>query len=200
VDRAILTRHAESTYSAKDMVNGDPYRYVGLSPKGKEQARQLGQQLKDEPIDLCVTSRFPRTRETADIVLEGRAIPRLVLPELDDVRMGDFEGHDVSELRAWQLEHGPAAPVPGGGESRVESIQRFVRGYRILLGREEPSIFVVTHGLPVTAVLIALKGEDIPLTLEGIQVHSAEPYFVSADELKEAVTHLERWVNSVPAA
>jgi len=200
VERVILTRHAESTYSAKDMVNGDPYRYVGLTSKGKGQAQHLGELLRDEPLELCVTSRFPRTRETADIALGGRPVARLVLPEFDDVRMGDFEGHDVGDVRAWQQEHGPAAPLPGGGESRVEAIQRFCRGYRILLGREESGILLVAHGLPITAVVIALRGEEVPITLEGIQVHPADPHPVEAPDLRRAVDHLEEWAQRASAA
>jgi probable phosphoglycerate mutase len=193
MERAILVRHAESTYSARDIVNGDPYRYVGLTSKGAEQARRLGELIRDEPIGLCITSRFPRTRETADIALNGRPIPRQVLEEFDDVKMGDFEGKPVEEVRAFQRLNGPAVPLPGGGESRVDSIRRYCRAYGIVLARDERVILVVTHGLPVTAVLIALRGEDVPLTLEGIQALPADPHTVSASDLRRAVEHLEDW-------
>ena len=193
MERAILVRHAESTYSAKNMVNGDPYRYVGLTRKGKKQAEHLGELLRDEPIDLCITSRFPRTRETADIALRNRPVPREVRKEFDDVRMGEFEGKPVEDVRRFQTMSGPTAPLPGGGESRVESILRFCEAYRIVLAHEEPLILVVTHGLPVTAVLIALQGENIPVTLEGVQVQPADPHTVSADDLRRAVSHLRDW-------
>ena len=71
MERAILVRHAESAASAKGLLNGDPYRYVPLTKKGRQQARHLGELLKEQPIGLGITSRFPRTRETADIALEG---------------------------------------------------------------------------------------------------------------------------------
>jgi 2,3-bisphosphoglycerate-dependent phosphoglycerate mutase len=193
MERAILVRHAESTYSARDIVNGDPYRYVGLTSKGAEQARRLGELIRDEPISLCITSRFPRTRESADIALNGRPIPRQVLEEFDDVKMGDFEGKPVEEVRAFQRLNGPAVPLPGGGESRVDSIRRYCRAYGIVLARDERVILVVTHGLPVTAVLIALRGEDVPVTLEGIQALPADPHTVSASDLRRAVEHLEDW-------
>ena len=193
MDRAILVRHAESAASEKNLLNGDPYRYVPLTRKGRRQARELGELLKDEPIDLAVTTRFPRTRETADIALKDRPIPREVIFELDDVKMGDFEGEHVEDYRRWQRANPPTAPAPGGGESRVESIRRFIEGYRRLLAREEPNLLVVTHGLPVTAVLLGMKGEDIPLTLEGVGVEPAEPHPVTAEELIGAIRHLKDW-------
>jgi 2,3-bisphosphoglycerate-dependent phosphoglycerate mutase len=197
VERAILVRHAESAASAKGLLNGDPYRYVPLTKTGTEQARRLGERLRGEPIDLCITSRFPRTRETADIALEGRPVPRLVIRELDDVRVGDFEGKPVEELRRWQGVNPPTAEPPGGGESRVESILRYCDAYRMLLLREEPSLLVVTHGLPVTAVLLCMRGEDIPLTLEGVQAEPADPHTVTPNELEGAIQHLREWAARV---
>jgi broad specificity phosphatase PhoE len=196
VEQAILTRHAESAFSAKDLLNGDPYRWNRLTRKGRKQARRLGQQLRDRPIDLCVTTRFPRTRETADIALDGRPIPRLVVPDLDDVRVGEFEGKPVEDCRRWLREHGPGARIPGG-ESRAQAVLRHVQGYRVMLARQEPVILAVGHGLPITAVLLAMRGEDIPITLEGVQVDYAEPHEVTAEELLDAVRAMRAWAERV---
>jgi broad specificity phosphatase PhoE len=194
VERAILVRHAESAYSAKNLLNGDPYVYVPLTRRGRQEAKELGRVLADEAIDLCVTSRFPRTRETADLALRDRTIPRLVLKEFDDLRLGDFEGRPVEEVRAWLRVHGPSVPVPGGGESRVDSVRRYVGAYRILLAREERVVLVVSHGMPVTIVGLALRGRDVPLTLERDQVQPATPHEYSADELTRALRGLRGWV------
>ncbi|MFN2591049.1 MAG: histidine phosphatase family protein [Actinomycetota bacterium] len=200
MDRLILVRHAESAYGAKNLVNGDPYRYVPLSRRGRRQARELGRALSDEPIQLAVTTRFPRTRETADLALGDRPIPRLVLAEFDDVKLGDFEGRPVEELRAWQRVHGPADPLPGGGESRVDSVRRHLEGYRILLRRDESVVLAVLHGLPVTIVRLALRGESVPVTLEEVQAEPATPYVYSAQELTAAVRALRAWVAQAVSA
>ena len=92
MDEVILARHGESELSVVGTVNGDPAVPCALTAAGREQARRLGELLADTELDLCVTSEFERTRETADLALAGRAVPRLVLPELNDVRFGSFEG------------------------------------------------------------------------------------------------------------
>ena len=140
MERAILVRHGESTASAKGLLNGDPYHYFALTRAGQKQAKALGERLHDEAIDLCVTSRFPRTRETADRALEGRPIPRLVVADLDDVRVGEFEGRPVEDLRLWQRTHALTEPLPGGGESRVDSITRYCGAFQSLLASTEASL------------------------------------------------------------
>lgn len=200
MERAILVRHGESTASAKGLLNGDPYRYYALTRAGQKQAKALGERLRDEAIDLCVTSRFPRTRETADRALEGRPIPRLVVADLDDVRVGEFEGRPVEDLRVWQRTHALTEPIPGGGESRVDSITRYCGAFQSLLASTEASLLVVAHGLPITAVLLAIQGQDVPETLEGVQVAYADPHIVGASDLAGAVRFLRDWVRRATQA
>jgi 2,3-bisphosphoglycerate-dependent phosphoglycerate mutase len=192
VERIVLVRHAESVFSVRNILNGDPLRHGPLTERGRQEAAELRRELLHQDLDLCVTSPFLRARETADLALAGRHVPRLVLEEFGDVRVGVFEGKHVEEIRAWQRSRGPADPPPGG-ESRVDAIERYCRGFRLLLERPEPNVLLVTHGLPVTATLLAAKGEDPPISLEGVQVHTAEPYPLAAADLQRAVEHLEGW-------
>jgi broad specificity phosphatase PhoE len=127
-------------------------------------------------------------------------VPRLVIPDLDDVRVGDFEGKPVEEFRRWQQVNPPTAEPPGGGESRVESILRYCDAYQMLLLRDEPSLLVVAHGLPVTAALLGMRGEDIPLTLEGIQAEPADPHTVTPKDLERAIKHLREWAARVSSS
>src|SRR5438270_427029 len=92
MDELILVRHAESEYSVRGLLNGDPRVAVALTDEGREQARRLGEALAQTEIDLCATSEFARTIETAEIALAGRDIAHLVVPELNDHPAGDYEG------------------------------------------------------------------------------------------------------------
>jgi len=190
VEVTILARHGESELSAAGLVSGDPAEPRGLTEIGRGQARRLGERLAEEPIDLCVTSEFVRVRETADLALAGREIPRLVVGELNDVRFGEFEGRLFEEYRAWARERDPTE-APPGGESRAEVAARYVRGFRRVLERPERTILVVAHGLPLRYTLLALEDLDPTPIVE--QIPLAEPYRLTQAELERATVRLERW-------
>ena len=192
MERAILARHGESELSCQGLTNGDPRVACPLTDRGRQEARHLGELLATEPIDLCVTSEFERARETADLALAGRDIPRVILPELNDIRFGEFEGRALTKYREWAHAHGPEEEVPGDGESRVETIRRYVQAYRTILARPEGTILVVAHGLPVRYVLDAIAGQIPAAKVE--QVPYAEPFRIGAAELMAAAERLEAWL------
>jgi broad specificity phosphatase PhoE len=192
--RAILARHGESEYNVRGALNGEVAVACALTPVGVEQARLLGRRLRDEQIDLCITSEFERVRQTADIALDDRDVPRLVLPELNDVRFGSFEGGTLDAYREWASTNEPTVEAPGGGESRGATVERYVRAYRTILDRPERLILVVAHGLPIRYVLNALDEVD-PAPLVD-QVAYAEPYRLDRETLERAVERLDRWARS----
>jgi broad specificity phosphatase PhoE len=196
MDEVILARHGESELSVVGIVNGDPGVACALTPAGEDQARRLGERLDEVEIDLCATSEFERARQTADLALAGRDVPRLVLPDLNDVRFGEFEGRTLADYRKWAAANAPTIEAPGGGESRSGTVARYVRGYRALLDRPERTILVVAHGLPIRYVLNSLENTNPAPLVE--QVAYAEPFRVSAAELELAVARLDRWA-STPA-
>jgi broad specificity phosphatase PhoE len=192
VNAVILARHGESELSVVGHTNGDPGTPCALSETGREQARRLGELLAGDALEFCVVSEFQRAQETADLALEGREVPRLVMSELNDIRFGDFEGRALTEYRAWAHSHGPEEPAPGGGDSRAETVRRYVQAYRTILARPEGTILVVAHGLPVRYVLDAVEDRN-PAAVVG-QVPYAEPFRLTAAELTGAVNLLEAWV------
>ncbi len=192
VEAVILARHGESELSVVGRTNGDPSTACALTEAGREQAHRLGRLLEGDEPGLCVVSEFQRAQETADIALAGLEVPRLVLPELNDIRFGDYEGRALTEYRAWAHAHGPEEPAPGGGDSRAETVRRYIRAYRTILARPEQTILVVAHGLPVRYVLDAVAGGDPAAAVA--QVPYAEPFRLTREHLEGAVSRLEAWV------
>jgi broad specificity phosphatase PhoE len=183
---AILVRHAESEFSVRSAVSSDPAVPCPLTPRGEEQARELGRRLADEAIDLCVVTEFERTRRTAELALEGRDVPTVVVAELNDPRAGTFEGGQLDEFRSWSWAHGSADEPPGGGESRLALTSRLARGYRRVLERPEPTVLVVGHALPTA---YALGGPTQRIDL----LDYVRPYRLDRAELEAAVERLEAW-------
>jgi len=191
VDRLLLARHAESAYSARGTLNGDPSIAVSLTEEGRAQARRLGEAIADEPIDLCTVTEFVRTRETAELALEGRGVPLVVVPELNDHPAGRWEGRPLTEYLEWAHAAPPDEVIPGGTVSRAAVVERFARGFRILLERPEPVVLAVLHSLPIAYLLGAAAGRD-PATRMGMLPY-AEAAELAADEVGTGVTRLEGW-------
>jgi broad specificity phosphatase PhoE len=191
----ILSRHAESECSARGIVNGDPKNVdCPLSERGEEEARALGRALAGREIDLYATSEFARTRQTARIALAGRERPWLELAELNDIKVGAFEGGALDLYTAWAHENAPEERPPGGGESRAEAAARYVRGFRIVLARPESTILVVTHGLAVSYLREAIAGSEP--RARHTPVPYARPFEYGAEELEQALDRLETWLEN----
>jgi len=153
------------------------------------QARALARALADEEIDLCATSEFPRAIETADLALEGRRVPRLVLAELNEIGFGAFEGGPLADYRVWALAHGSGEEGPGGAESRLGAARRFARGFRELLAREERTVLVVAHALAIRYLLSgpAAFVEPVPL---------AQAHVLASEEAASLLERLVAWTEA----
>jgi len=191
MESVLLVRHAESEYSARGLVNGDPSLRVGLTEEGRRQARALGEALSGEVLDVCIVTEFERTRETADFALAGRTVPRVAVPELNDPDYGDFEGAPLEEYRLWVGAHGSRVRIPGGRESRLDLVRRYARGFRSVLDRPERVVLCVLHSLPLAYVVAALDGKD-PAPRMAL-VGYAETLRVEATALDRAISRLEAW-------
>jgi broad specificity phosphatase PhoE len=192
--RLILTRHGESEFSVLGLLNGDRLVPGGLTEAGVEQARTLGERLRDEPLDLCVTSALQRTVETANEALSGRYLPRLEVPELNDPLYGRFEGAHLDDYRRWAAaEPSSAVPEPGG-ESRLAIVARYAQAFRILLALPQEDVLVVAHSLPISYALAAREG-TAPAPRMPI-VHYAEPHVFTREELERATAILTVWAAS----
>jgi broad specificity phosphatase PhoE len=162
-----------------------------LSDRGVAQARLLARRLALEEIDVCVPSELERTRETADLALAGRAVERIVLPELNDPLYGRYEGGPLDAYLAWAVANDSAAEPPGGGEARRAIVARYAAGLRRILRRPERVILVVAHSLPIAYVLMALSGRDPAPRVRLVEY--AKAHTLTADELERATARLEAW-------
>jgi len=188
VRELVLARHAESDLSVLDRLNGDSSVPVGLTELGRFQARELG--MEAGGVDLAAHTAFARTRETVE--LAWPTAPTLVVPELNEIAFGRFEGTHWSDgYHEWVLASAPDDACPGGGESRIEAVQRYLRGYRLLLERPEDRVALVAHGAQVRYLLLALDGKPPARVLEGVPL--ATPFVVPVDEYAHAIALIESW-------
>ena len=188
----LLTRHGQSLFNVSGVVNGDPALDQGLSTGGKAAAAPLGVELAAVPIDLCVTSRFPRTQETARLALGDRTAdtPHEIDPDLDDIRIGELEGRTLADYRVWKRAHTRADRFPGG-ESLDEAATRYGAAFARLAARTEDTILCVCHEIPVRYAINAAGGSP-DLDRPFHDVPNAVPFLFDAEALRRAAAALRR--------
>jgi broad specificity phosphatase PhoE len=185
----VLARHAHSQLNVEHRVNGDPSRPVHITEDGKAEARALGFELANVPLDLCVHTRFGRTEETAAIAMAGRDVPVEVELLFDDIDIGELEGETVEEYRAWKAKHTRSEPFPSG-ESLDDAARRYADGYRKLLARGLGHVLVVCHEIPIRYALNAAAG-SADLDGPAHEIPNATPFLFDEVSLARAAERIE---------
>jgi broad specificity phosphatase PhoE len=191
MDTLLLARHAFAASNSNGGTASCTPPGEGLTAEGVEQGRRLAETLEDEHIDLGVSTQLRRTRETLELALAGRAIPRIVVPELNEIHFGRYDGGPLDDYRAWAWSEPPDVRAPGNGESRADGAARYARGLRILLDRPEPFVLAIGHALSIRYVVDA--GEGLVPAARMAPVPHAQPFRFSAEKVERAASLLETW-------
>jgi probable phosphoglycerate mutase len=167
--RILLARHGETRWNAEGRYQGQVD--VPLSEVGEAQARQLGDRLRDVPLDRAVASPLARAKRTAELALGPS---REAMLRLDDgfaeIAHGTWEGLLASEigamdgerLRAWR--EAPDTVQMPKGESLQQVLDRAwaaLERATVDLGPDE-TLLVVAHDAVNRVLLCRILG--LPLS------------------------------------
>ncbi len=193
-----LIRHGQTTYNAVHRLNGDPAVPVHLDAIGRAQCAARAAELADRAFAVAVHTAFVRTQESLDILLAGRDVPRISIPELGDVRLGVFEGRPAGEYRIWRAGRLPD-DRPAGGESRIDALTRYVAGAQRLLELDAHAVLAVLHDVPIRFILNAANGDDpIDGPIQGIA--NMEMTVIDRPALEAALQVMRARIGLAPAA
>ena len=156
--RIYLMRHGDVNYRRPDGRTVFSTE-AELTGEGVEQARLMHELLAPAPFDLGVHTGLARTRQTAELVLEGRCVRLEELAALSEMQVGSIEQLSDERIDAeftYSLER---AAEPGaafaGGETFAAFEQRIVPAFEALLRRTDwTTALVVGHG-GTNAVILA---------------------------------------------
>ena len=139
-----LTRHGETEWNVQNKICG--ITDVELTDKGRAQAKELGEKLRDYKIDLIVSSPLKRALETARMVEWGRGVPIEVDRRLIEQDYGIYEGVDRGDQGFLDNKRCFAFRYPGG-ESMMDVAHR-TYGLIEELGERYPegNVLLVCHG------------------------------------------------------
>ncbi len=158
-----FVRHGEAQSNAEGWFAG--HVDAPLTPRGREQAVALGEQLRTLAIDRVLCSDLVRARQTAELALAGRGLPIEYSAALRERHGGAWERRTLEDLdRSGDMQRLMGFDgAPPDGES-LRQVARRVLGY--LVTREAPGhTLVVAHGALMRGVVGVL--DDIPMAEYG---------------------------------
>ena len=164
--RVFLVRHGATVLSAEDRYAGSVD--VALSEEGRAQARALGARLKDETLAAVYASPMSRAIDTAGLIVAGRGLEVVEVPELRETDHGHWEGKTLEEIRAGypdeyaRWERDPFTFAPSNGETGLQVLGRALPAFLTLVGRHaDASVLVVSHKATIRLVVGALLGVEL---------------------------------------
>lgn len=94
--RLLVVRHGRTDWNDLKKVQG--LADIELNETGKMQAKEVGKSLENEKIDLIICSPLKRTRQTANIINEGKNIDIIYDERIKERDFGEFEGLNRKEF------------------------------------------------------------------------------------------------------
>ena len=164
-----IVRHGETEWNKARKIQGQVD--IPLNEFGRLLAKKTAIGLAKIPFDLCYTSPLSRARETAELILEGRAVPVIEDERIVEMAFGEYEGRCCSKS-GWDLPDefrrffdGPDRYcAPTGGEDFAQVKKRTNEFLQELYGKkeyQESHILITTHGAALAGLLNNIKGKSL---------------------------------------
>ncbi|MCW3017150.1 MAG: histidine phosphatase family protein [Solirubrobacterales bacterium] len=185
----VLVRHGATT----DAVPGEPFALSSdghgdpsLSPLGEEQALAVGARLARNPPALLTVTTLRRTTQTAAPLVAATGLAPLVVPELREVHLGDWEAGE------WRIRMANGDPIA----MRVLTEQR----WDLIPGAEDTEAFAarVRAGVHKVAAAAGLGRSAVAVVHGGVigelcrQATDSRPFaFIHAEN--GSLTRLVVW-------
>lgn len=162
--RFLLIRHATHDLLGHVLTGRMPG--VALNERGRQQARQLAEDLKGIVVDALYSSPIQRCRETADPLAETFRLPLQLEPAVQEIDFGLWTGMSFRDLEGnlrwhlWNVRR--TSSRPPYGESMQEVQERLVVQLKAWAEDDrERTIAVISHGDPIKSVVAHCCGEPL---------------------------------------
>lgn len=160
-----LVRHGETVWHDGNRYTGSSD--VALTPRGHEQARELGAWAAGARLDALYTSDLSRSIETARPSAEATGLPLVTDARLREVDFGEGEGLRLAQIRERFPEAVDAflampatSPFPGG-ERGVDAVARALPALEEIAARHAGGrVLLVVHSTLMRLVIATLIGID----------------------------------------
>lgn len=154
--RLLLVRHGETVDNVNQIMQGQTQGE--LTQKGVLQAEELAQQMRDEQIDVFVSSDLKRSIDTCRIIAQSHGLPVVQTPLLRERDWGGFTGRFIPDLKDEQW--------PDDIES-ITDLRTRAKAFLDFISEQYPgkTVLAVGHGIinkAIQAVHLGKEMREIP--------------------------------------
>ncbi len=169
MSKLILIRHGQSVWNAENRFTG--WTDVDLSDKGVKEAKEAGNELRNQVIDVVHTSDLIRAKRTAEIVIQANVSSKDTVTKsdwrLNERNYGALQGlnkaetaeeHGAEQVRIWRRSFDVAPPE---GESLEMTAKRTIPYFEeeILPDLESGvNVLVSAHGNSLRSIVMHIEG------------------------------------------
>jgi len=153
--KIILTRHGETEENKAGVVMGGAVHGT-LSDSGKEQARKLANRLKNEKIDVIISSDLDRAIKTAEEIAKYHPKAKIeIKEELKERNFGEYQGKRKKDIGNWEekitsLDHHKSMETFDALSNRIKKLVMYIEN-----NYQNKTVLLVGHGL-INSVFINL--------------------------------------------
>lgn len=163
-----IMRHGKTEWNELHKLQGQTD--IPLNENGRKMAREAGKRYREIHFDICYCSPLIRAKETAELVLEGRAVPIVTDDRLMEMCFGEYEGIENSvALPDCPINLAFQAPERFVADKGAESFEELFARTGDFLEKvvkpqlaQEKDILIVGHGAMNSSIVCQVK--KLPLT------------------------------------
>lgn len=161
--RLILVRHGQTVWNKELKYQG--HTDIALSDEGIRQAGAVARRLKNENVAAVYASDLSRAFFTADAVARGHGLTVTAMPELREIKFGEWEGLTYTAIQEkWPDEmdklytNADEIAIPGGETFRQLKERAEGAICRLVERHAEQTFVVVSHGGTIRTIFCAILG------------------------------------------
>lgn len=168
-----IFRHGQSSYNLAGRTQGRTNDSV-LTDLGKEQARFVGEKLKDKKIQVILCSPLTRAKQTAELANLALQVPIIYDEHFIEVDVGEIEGMHYTDIQKkygekyqqWRSSDKKYENLCfRGGETKKQVRERVFEGLNNYIAENKYDVFAVSsHGIMLDQILITLGMENQKVT------------------------------------
>ncbi len=146
MDSVILVRHGQSTLNVQRIISSDNLGYP-LTATGRQQIRELAEQIPPERINGIISSPVQRAVESAGIISRTLSLDMTTDERIRESGMGALNNFRISGI-----------PRKRHRELGMESWESHIDRFSSLVSSMEGRYILVSHAYPIRAFLCSYLG------------------------------------------